>query len=62
MINTRTYEEVHQWQYRHVHPHLHPKQRRSARSRLPLGFQLSYGDAEVFFQLEEQPLKDIVSK
>ena len=55
MIDVRTYEAVHQWQYRHAHPHLHPKQRRSARSRLLLGFQLSYGDAAVVFQLEEQP-------
>ena len=62
MINKRTYEEVHQWQYRHVHLHLHPKLLRSARSRHLLGFQLSYGDAEVFFQLKEQPLKDNVSK
>ena len=62
MINKRTYEEVHQLQYRHVHPRLRPKQRRSARSRLPLGFQLSYGDAGVVCQLEEQPLKDKVSK
>ena len=62
MINKHTYEEVHQWQYRHVHPHLRPKLRRSARSRLPLGFQLSCGDAEVVSQLEEQPLKDNVSK
>ena len=49
MINKHTYEEVHQWQYRHVHLHLHLKQRRSDRSRLPLGFQLSYGDAAVVF-------------
>ena len=62
MINKRTYEEVHQWQYRHVHLHLHLKRRRSARSMLLLGFQLSCEDAEVVFQLEEQPLKDNVSK
>ena len=62
MINKHTYEEEHQWQYRHVHLHLHLKRRRSARSMLPLGFQLSCGDAEVVFQLEEQPLKDNVSK
>ena len=62
MINKHTYEEVHQWQYRHVHLHLHLKRRRSARSRLPLGFQLSCGDEEVVSQLEEQPLKDNVSK
>ena len=62
MVNKHTYEEVHQWQYRHVHLHLHLKRRRSAQSRLPLGFRLSCGDAEVVFQLEEQPLKDNVSK
>ena len=62
MIDERTYEEVHQWQYRHAHLHLHLKRRRSARSMLLLGFQLSCGDAEVVFQLKEQPLKDNVSK
>ena len=62
MINKHTYEEEHQWQYRHVHLHLHLKRRRSARSRLPLGFQLSCGDAGVVFQSAEQPLKDIVFK
>ena len=62
MINKHTYEEVHQSQYRHVHLHLHLKRRRSARSMLLLGFQLSCGDAEVVFQLEEQPLKDNVFK
>ena len=62
MINKHTYEEVHQSQYRHVHLHLHLKRRRSARSMLLLGFQLSCGDAEVVFQLKEQPLKDNVSK